>query len=60
MGSSLRGLAERLGRVSLAEAGRSEDMTDNRAYRLEWLVEEVPISMNTTAAGGKASPTTLV
>jgi RHH-type proline utilization regulon transcriptional repressor/proline dehydrogenase/delta 1-pyrroline-5-carboxylate dehydrogenase len=37
----------------LAQAG-------GRAYRLNWLVEEVSTSINTTAAGGNASLMALV
>jgi RHH-type proline utilization regulon transcriptional repressor/proline dehydrogenase/delta 1-pyrroline-5-carboxylate dehydrogenase len=51
--SGLRELAVRPGALVLAQV-ESDD-----GYRLDWLVEEVSTSINTTAAGGNASLMTL-
>ena len=48
VGAALRALAELPGPIVLPQAGSA-------GYRLDWLVEEVSTSINTTAAGGNAS-----
>ena len=52
---TLRALAERAGPVVAAHAAPSAALTDAGAYCLDWLIEEVATSINTTAAGGNAS-----
>jgi len=52
-------LAERPGAIVVAQAACPEQMADPNAYRAEWLLEEVSVSVNTTAAGGNASLMTL-
>jgi RHH-type transcriptional regulator, proline utilization regulon repressor / proline dehydrogenase / delta 1-pyrroline-5-carboxylate dehydrogenase len=51
----LRRLAERAGGVVSAQAATTEAMGKADAYDLGLLVEEVSVSINTTAAGGNAS-----
>jgi RHH-type proline utilization regulon transcriptional repressor/proline dehydrogenase/delta 1-pyrroline-5-carboxylate dehydrogenase len=48
-------LAERPGPIILHQAASPLECENIRAYRLEWLLEEVSTSINTTAAGGNAS-----
>jgi RHH-type proline utilization regulon transcriptional repressor/proline dehydrogenase/delta 1-pyrroline-5-carboxylate dehydrogenase len=53
VGDALEAIAALPGPIILAQAGAA-------GYRLEWLVEEVSTSINTTAAGGNASLMALV
>jgi len=48
-------LAARPGPLMIVQAATTGDCRTTMAYRLEWLVEEVSTSINTTAAGGNAS-----
>ena len=48
-------VARRPGPVLLTQAASPEDCARAPAYRLDWLVEEVSTSINTTASGGNAS-----
>ncbi|WP_010161889.1 trifunctional transcriptional regulator/proline dehydrogenase/L-glutamate gamma-semialdehyde dehydrogenase [Sphingomonas sp. PAMC 26617] len=53
-------LAARDGAIVSLQAASSETLvTRADAYRLDWLCEEVSVSINTTAAGGNASLMTL-
>jgi RHH-type proline utilization regulon transcriptional repressor/proline dehydrogenase/delta 1-pyrroline-5-carboxylate dehydrogenase len=49
IGAALRDLAERPGQIVTAHAPAAD------GYHVEWLLEEVSTSINTTAAGGNAS-----
>ena len=51
----LRALAAREGGVVSAQTASSEALASPAAYNLNLLVEEVSVSINTTAAGGNAS-----
>ena len=51
----LTGLAEREGAIVTVQAASTEALREPGAYRLDLLVEEVSVSINTTAAGGNAS-----
>jgi RHH-type proline utilization regulon transcriptional repressor/proline dehydrogenase/delta 1-pyrroline-5-carboxylate dehydrogenase len=57
--ASLRAIAGRSGPLVLTQAASPERCATGRAYRLEWLCEEVTTSINTTAAGGNASLMTI-
>ena len=59
LGAILRDLAARRGPIIPVQAATSAQMYMADAYCLEWLVEEVSTSVNTTAAGGNASLMTL-
>jgi len=59
LGAILRDLAARRGPIIPVQAATSAQMYIADAYCLEWLVEEVSTSVNTTAAGGNASLMTL-
>ncbi len=48
-------MAERPGAIVSVHAASPEACLDGRAYSLDWLLEEVSTSINTTAAGGNAS-----
>jgi RHH-type proline utilization regulon transcriptional repressor/proline dehydrogenase/delta 1-pyrroline-5-carboxylate dehydrogenase len=52
---ALRELARRPGALVLAQAASPSRQKQTGAYRLPWLLEEVSISINTTASGGNAS-----
>ena len=52
---ALRELAARPGALVLAQAASPLRQKEAGAYRLHWLLEEVSISINTTASGGNAS-----
>ncbi|MOA48999.1 bifunctional proline dehydrogenase/pyrroline-5-carboxylate dehydrogenase [compost metagenome] len=44
------------GPLVLVQAATTEALTsESQPYNLDWLVEEVSVSVNTTAAGGNAS-----
>ncbi|MPT48664.1 MAG: trifunctional transcriptional regulator/proline dehydrogenase/L-glutamate gamma-semialdehyde dehydrogenase [Sphingobium sp.] len=58
--AALKALADRLPNVVIAQAAPSKEMLKPATYRLEWLIEEVSTSVNTTAAGGNASLMALV
>ncbi len=58
--AALRELADRPGAAVIAQAQGPANMLAPGAWRAEWLVEEVSISINTTAAGGNATLMTLV
>ena len=51
----LTGLAEREGAIVTVQAASTGALREPGAYRLDLLVEEVSVSINTTAAGGNAS-----
>ena len=51
----LRTVAERPGPTPLIQAASPADCANGPAYRLDWLVQEVSTSTNTTACGGNAS-----
>ncbi|MBT2188295.1 trifunctional transcriptional regulator/proline dehydrogenase/L-glutamate gamma-semialdehyde dehydrogenase [Sphingobium nicotianae] len=57
--SALADLAARPGPVLLAQTASPGDCLQGPAYRLDWLVEEVTTSINTTASGGNASLMTI-
>jgi RHH-type proline utilization regulon transcriptional repressor/proline dehydrogenase/delta 1-pyrroline-5-carboxylate dehydrogenase len=48
-------MAERPGAIVPIYAASSAQCREGAAYHLDWLLEEVSISINTTAAGGNAS-----
>jgi RHH-type proline utilization regulon transcriptional repressor/proline dehydrogenase/delta 1-pyrroline-5-carboxylate dehydrogenase len=48
-------LAEREGAIVTVQAASTEALREPRAYSLDLLIEEVSVSINTTAAGGNAS-----
>jgi RHH-type proline utilization regulon transcriptional repressor/proline dehydrogenase/delta 1-pyrroline-5-carboxylate dehydrogenase len=48
-------MAERPGAIVPIHAASSAKCREGAAYHLDWLLEEVAISINTTAAGGNAS-----
>ncbi len=51
-----KAIAELEGPLVLVQSATSEELqTDNEAYCLNWLLEEVSTSINTAAAGGNAS-----
>lgn len=52
---ALRELAARSGPVVPAFTARSEELARPDAYHLDWLMDEISTSINTTAAGGNAS-----
>lgn len=52
-------IAARSGPLVLMQAATTQECIEGAAYDLDWLVEEVSISINTTAAGGNASLMTL-
>ncbi|MGV3481431.1 MAG: trifunctional transcriptional regulator/proline dehydrogenase/L-glutamate gamma-semialdehyde dehydrogenase [Sphingobium sp.] len=54
-----RDIATRPGPIVLVQAATPAQCTGVDAYTLDWLVEEVSTSINTTAAGGNASLMTL-
>jgi RHH-type proline utilization regulon transcriptional repressor/proline dehydrogenase/delta 1-pyrroline-5-carboxylate dehydrogenase len=58
-GVILKDLAARAGPIIPVQAATSAQMYMADAYCLEWLIEEVSTSVNTTAAGGNASLMTL-
>ena len=51
----LREIANRPGPTPLIQAASPADCANGPAYRLEWLVQEISTSTNTTACGGNAS-----
>jgi len=53
--AALADIAARPGPVVLAQAASPAECAAGPAYRLDWLVEEVATSINTTASGGNAS-----
>lgn len=53
--SALRRLAEMEGPLVLAQSANPEECKAGGAYRLDWLVKEVSVSTDTTAAGGNAT-----
>ena len=53
--SILREIAQLPGPIPIVQVG-----TPDSSYRLDWMVEEVATSINTTAAGGNASLMALV
>ncbi|WP_136163193.1 trifunctional transcriptional regulator/proline dehydrogenase/L-glutamate gamma-semialdehyde dehydrogenase [Sphingomonas flavalba] len=55
VGAVLRELAARPGAVVSAHAASTAALASADAYCIDWLVEEVATSINTTAAGGNAS-----
>ncbi|OJY68630.1 MAG: trifunctional transcriptional regulator/proline dehydrogenase/L-glutamate gamma-semialdehyde dehydrogenase [Sphingobium sp. 66-54] len=57
--ATLTAIAARPGPVLLAQAASRTDCVAGPAYRLDWLVEEVATSINTTASGGNASLMTI-
>jgi RHH-type proline utilization regulon transcriptional repressor/proline dehydrogenase/delta 1-pyrroline-5-carboxylate dehydrogenase len=59
LGAILKDLAARPGPIIPVQAAASAHMRTAGAYCLDWLVEEVSTSVNTTAAGGNASLMTL-
>jgi len=59
LGVILKDLAARPGPIIPVQAAASAHMRTAGAYCLDWLVEEVSTSVNTTAAGGNASLMTL-
>jgi RHH-type transcriptional regulator, proline utilization regulon repressor / proline dehydrogenase / delta 1-pyrroline-5-carboxylate dehydrogenase len=60
LGAILRDLAARRGALIPVQAATSAQIYMVDTYCLDWLVEEVSTSVNTTAAGGNASLMTLV
>ena len=57
---ALAEFAERDGPLVLTQSATEADCaSDTPAYCLNWLLEEVSISVDTTAAGGNASLMTL-
>ncbi|MGC4027431.1 MAG: trifunctional transcriptional regulator/proline dehydrogenase/L-glutamate gamma-semialdehyde dehydrogenase [Steroidobacteraceae bacterium] len=56
---TLADLADRPGAIVTAHTEDSANLPGASPYRAEWLVEEVSLSVNTTAAGGNASLMTL-
>jgi RHH-type proline utilization regulon transcriptional repressor/proline dehydrogenase/delta 1-pyrroline-5-carboxylate dehydrogenase len=57
--AALASIAARPGPVPLTQAASRANCVAGPAYRLEWLLEEVTISINTTASGGNASLMTI-
>jgi len=57
--AAARDIAARPGPIVLVQAATSTQCAGTDAYVLDWLVEEVSTSINTTAAGGNASLMTL-
>jgi len=57
--AALAAIATRPGPVLLTQAASRADCVAGPAYRLDWLVEEVATSINTTASGGNASLMTI-
>lgn len=57
--AALRAMAERPGPIVSVHTATSAQMRSSSAYCLNWLLEEVSTSINTTAAGGNASLMTL-
>jgi len=57
--AALAAIARRAGPVLLTQAATPAACAREPAYRLDWLVEEVSTSINTTASGGNASLMTL-
>jgi RHH-type proline utilization regulon transcriptional repressor/proline dehydrogenase/delta 1-pyrroline-5-carboxylate dehydrogenase len=57
--AALQDIAARPGPVLLVQGASPADCADGPAYRLDWLVEEVATSINTTASGGNASLMTI-
>jgi RHH-type proline utilization regulon transcriptional repressor/proline dehydrogenase/delta 1-pyrroline-5-carboxylate dehydrogenase len=53
--AALAEIADLEGPVLLAQSAAADEMAQGPAYRLDWLIEEVSTSINTTAAGGNAS-----
>lgn len=51
----LKRLAEREGAIVTVQAASTEALREPGAYSLDLLIEEVSVSINTTAAGGNAS-----
>lgn len=52
-------MAERPGAIVPVHAASSARCIEGQPYHLDWLLEEVSTSINTTAAGGNASLMTL-
>jgi RHH-type proline utilization regulon transcriptional repressor/proline dehydrogenase/delta 1-pyrroline-5-carboxylate dehydrogenase len=57
--AALQDIAARPGPVLLVQGASPADCADGPAYRLDWLIEEVATSINTTASGGNASLMTI-
>jgi RHH-type proline utilization regulon transcriptional repressor/proline dehydrogenase/delta 1-pyrroline-5-carboxylate dehydrogenase len=57
--AALPDLSTRPGPVLLVQGASPADCADGPAYRLDWLIEEVATSINTTASGGNASLMTI-
>jgi RHH-type proline utilization regulon transcriptional repressor/proline dehydrogenase/delta 1-pyrroline-5-carboxylate dehydrogenase len=57
--AALQQVVARPGPVLLAQAASPADCANGPAYRLDWLLEEVSTSINTTASGGNASLMTI-
>jgi RHH-type proline utilization regulon transcriptional repressor/proline dehydrogenase/delta 1-pyrroline-5-carboxylate dehydrogenase len=57
--AALADIARRPGPVLLAQTATPAECAAGPAYRLDWLVEEVSTSINTTASGGNASLMTI-
>jgi len=57
--AALKALANRPGPILLAQAASPEACASGCAYQLNWLLDEVSTSINTSAAGGNASLMTL-
>ncbi|MDG2520787.1 trifunctional transcriptional regulator/proline dehydrogenase/L-glutamate gamma-semialdehyde dehydrogenase [Caulobacter segnis] len=53
--AAVRAMADRPGAIVSVHAASSATCREGRAYDLDWLLEEVSTSINTTAAGGNAS-----
>ena len=48
-------LADRSGAIVSLQSAKPETLASGESYMLDWLLEEVSTSINTTAAGGNAS-----
>jgi RHH-type proline utilization regulon transcriptional repressor/proline dehydrogenase/delta 1-pyrroline-5-carboxylate dehydrogenase len=57
--AALQDIAARPGPVLLVQGASPADCADGPAYRLDWLIEEIATSINTTASGGNASLMTI-
>ena len=57
--AALGEISARPGAVLLVQTASPADCANGPAYRLDWLIEEVTTSINTTASGGNASLMTI-
>jgi RHH-type proline utilization regulon transcriptional repressor/proline dehydrogenase/delta 1-pyrroline-5-carboxylate dehydrogenase len=57
--AAMADIARRPGAVLPVQAASPADCADGPAYRPEWLLDEVTVSINTTASGGNASLMTI-